>query len=178
MFNWFFKLLESLMPQKKAALERPKALIKARPASLEQNYLMAEDGVLPDEAFSRLRSDLFQTINDNQGTLTRRRTIFKEAGRLPGGRPYFFLQPADERGFLFERTGSGWVVSRADKIIERGLFLRDYEVIDQVNLFYALDGRTYPRVRSVGPRSELLSFAIYEQRLKQTLGLAGETRRV
>ena len=94
----------------------------------------------------------------------------RESGKLAPGRPYFFLKPLNSRGWLFERSGRGWVVTPAEKIVDRDLFLRDEEPFDIVTLYLARDSAVFPRVKAKSFGGALLSFAVYEQRLLAKLG--------
>ena len=98
-------------------------------------------------------------------------TIFKEAGRIGDGRPYFYMKPSGETGFLFEASNKGWIVSRAEKIHHQDLFLREGEVMDHVTLHTSEDRRGFPRVTSVRMGGSLLSMTVYEQELLEDIGL-------
>ncbi len=156
-----------------APLPRRRPLVASRPVRLEDRYHLVggHDGdVLSDEAFWRLRDRLYQAIDTGtQSGATR--IVHREAGRIAPGRPYFFLKPAGDRGWLFERSGAGWVVSRAEKIVLQNMFLRDGDPIDSVSLFAAEDRPAFPRVRSRALGNDLLSLSIYEQRTAERLGL-------
>lgn len=152
-------------------------LVKARPTTLEQRYQLLDHTELADEVFSRLKRrvvDAIETKDKGDGGTKGPQAVATgliEAGRLAPGRPYFFFKPLSKKGWLFERSGAGWVVSRAEKIVAQDLFLRDGDPIDSVSLYLASDQRGYPRVRSAVMGGDLLSLAVYEQRVLQQVGL-------
>jgi hypothetical protein len=155
------------------ALRKP--LVAPRPATLEQRYELVEGTELTDVVFRRLQRRLYEAADGKQAprTRVRRAAMLREAGRIGGAppRPYFFLKPLDRTGWLFERSDTGWVVARADKITERDLFLRRGEAVDVATLFVARDSAGFPRVRSPLFGGELLALAVYEQKLIDHLGL-------
>lgn len=140
-----------------------KSLVKNRPESLEQRYEILDHEELADEVFSRLKAKVFEALGP-VGYL-------HEAGRIAPGRPYFFVKPLGAKGFLFERSGKGWVVTPAEKIVGRDLFLRDQAPLDVVTLFLAKDRVAFPRVKSVRGGDSLLAFSVYEQRLLNQIGV-------
>ena len=158
----------SVAPAEPAAKPRA-ALVKSRPASLEQRYALVEEMELADEVFKRLQRRVFEAIDRGRAAGP---TVFREAGRLAPGRPYFYVKPQSARGWLFERSGAGWVVTAAEKIVAQDLFLRDGEPLDAVQLFAATDRVVMPRVKSHAGGDELLALAVYEGRLLQQLGLS------
>lgn len=145
--------------------ERRQAVIKDRPVSLEQRYAPLDSSLQADEIFLRLKHNLYAALDAQEGG----RTIFRESGRVAPGRPYFYLKPAGEKGWLWERQGAGWVITRAEKIIGRNLFLRDEEPVDAAELFIAKDRAALPRVRSQTLGQDLLAMAVYEQKLRKQL---------
>jgi hypothetical protein len=159
--------LNGLRPKRSARPAR--TLVKSRPASLEQRYLLVEEVDLADEVFRRLQRRVFEAIDryrDAGGT------VFREAGRIAPGRPYFYVKPQSAAGWLFERSGAGWLVTPAEKIVARDLFLRDDQPLDAVQLYMAKDRVVMPRVRSASGGNDLLALAVYEGRLLQQLGLS------
>jgi hypothetical protein len=147
------------------------SLVKSRPASLEQRYRLVEDEDFGNEVFGRLQQRLFMLANQGLSDRTGQKIVYKERGRMAPGRPYFFLKPHGSSGLLFERSGPGWVVSRAEKIVDRDLFLRDGPVLEHANVFLAADRSPLPRIKSDSLGNELLAFAVYEQKLLRHLGL-------
>jgi len=170
----FFKKTKVAATRPSQKLRQPPArtLVKSRPASLEQRYRLIEDSTFGDEIFQRLQSRLFSMANqgmtDNRGA----KIVYKERGKINPDRPYFYLKPSGKSGLLFERSGPGWVVSRAEKIIERDLFLREGDILEHANIFLADERTPLPRIKSDQMSSELLAYSVYEQKLLKHLGLA------
>ena len=161
---------DAVLPELPVAISegRPKraALVKDRPVSLEQRYALLEQNVQADDIFVRLRQRLFAAMDAKDLGFT----VFRESGRLAPGRPYFFVKWAGQKGWLCERSGAGWLLTPAEKIVERNLFLRDDQSLDAVELYVAQDRVTMPRVRSRALGEGLLALAVYEQKLLQQMG--------
>lgn len=175
MFSDFFRMFRLEGAAKKtvrdAAGRKRTSLVKSLPASLEQRYRLVEDESFGDEVFGRLQQRLFMLANQGLSDRAGQKIVYKERGRMAPGRPYFFLKPHGASGLLFERSGPGWVVSRAEKIVDRDLFLRDGPVLEHANVFLAADRSSLPRIRSDSLGNELLAFAVYEQKLLRHLGM-------
>jgi hypothetical protein len=181
MAGWWTRVARSLKPRNPwlakgtargrapAATAARQALVKSRPASLEQTYEILDVPLLADELFARLGRDLFgaaERLEAASGTC-----VVRERGRLAPGRPYLFLKRLGETGVLIERAGAGWMVSHAEKIVAQDLFLREGAPLDAIVLYYHRQRAVLPRVRSRAGGDELLAFAVYEQRLLEQLGL-------
>ncbi len=155
--------------KKRQTTVRP--LVKNRPASLEQRYRLIEDSAFGDEIFQRLQNRLFTMANQGMTDIRGSKIVYKERGKINPDRPYFYLKPSGTSGLLFERSGPGWIVSRAEKIIDRDLFLRAGEILEHANIFLADDRTPLPRIKSDQMSNELLAYAVYEQKLLKHLGL-------
>ena len=116
------------------------------------------------------RQRIFGAIGEQERKF-RGTTVFREMGKLHPGRPYFFVKPQNQKGLLFERSGAGWLVTPAEKIVARDLFLREESPTDSVLLYMARDQATMPRVKSRAVGEDLLAFSYYEQKLLRQLGL-------
>ena len=169
---------EDLSPRGIERTRRRQALVKSRPATLEQRYRVLELTELGDEVFLRLRRDVYQALDrvartkPQPGDKGRQAgAIYRETGRLAPGRPYFYVKPPNATGLLFERLGAGWLVTAAEKIVAQDLFLREAEPLDAVVLYMARDRAVFPRVQSAAVGTELLAFAVYGQRLLSRLGI-------
>lgn len=175
-------------------LARP--AVRPRPLSLEDRYRPMVETRDLDDIFLRLRQNLYGAADDlvamheplrqsRRGPVQRRdlspaatavnrqagpaKVILREAGRLGGQRAYFYLKPLNETGWLFERSGAGWVVSRAEKIVGRDTFLRQGEPWDIVSLHEAVDGQGTIRVNSRRVGAELVPFSVYETKLNEAI---------
>lgn len=174
----------------KGANERPKSkrlrkLVADRPVHLPQDYQLSTDEQLADEVFIKLKEGIFRAL-DQQGapSPSAQPAIFREHGMTAGNTPYFYLKPVNEKGWLFERSGAGWVVTRAQKIVGEDLFLRGVSAWDVANI-YALDdletdagtktggtaGISMPRVMSRALGRELLSIPVYQHKVLRELDL-------
>lgn len=147
-----------------------KALMKSTPQRLSLNYRVMTDSARIDNLFFRLREDFYQLIEKDRrkhGGLT---SFVREAGRLPPDRPYFYLKPLNQPGWLFERSGQGWTISRAEKIVGKNTFVRTQDTWDQVILHESDSGAALPRVSSPQFGAEMVSFGIYQEQLLRSLG--------
>lgn len=152
-----------------------KPIVKSRPITLEEAYEVMDDQVAIDALFLRLRRLVFKnTDREFVGVqaIQHGPKFIREAGKVAKDRPYFFLQPLNQEGWLFERTTSGWLVSKAQKIVKSDTFLRSHEPWDVVNLYRPKDGKGTTRVSSQRLGQDLISFAVYENKLNESLGLS------
>lgn len=121
--------------------------------------------------FQRLRDGLRRRYL-NQGRRSQRGSRFTlEYGALPHGRQYIFVAPWSEAGWLFEGSGTGWLLSRAEKIVARDTFVRSALAVDQVTLYQRQDqpgGCLRLESTLFGP--DLMTFPLYERELHQFLG--------
>lgn len=95
-----------------------------------------------------------------------------EWGHLGEGREFFYLQPWDDDGLLFECAQKGWIISRAHKIPQDSRFMRESIGWDVVNVFQSDDGSLL-RLSSSRFGSDLLSYPLYEDAILQALPLEG-----
>ncbi len=143
-------------------------LMKSRPASLADDYGLIHDDDTLDGVFHRLKAAIFSDIDDQRakrlagGQVTPH--VLREHGRVTANRHYFYIKPPRDTGWLFERSGTGWVISRADKVVEDNLFIRRGEPWDIVAVFGSKNNSAL-RVSSPRLRADLLSFNIYQRKL-------------
>lgn len=145
-------------------------IVHARPAHLEDRYGIVDDSKVIDALFASLRQKLFED-SDALSALARRgeggKTVFREAGRTNEGRPYLFFKPFNDYGWLVERSGAGWRISRAEKIINQQMFLRSSADPWEVAVLFADPKRPdFVRIKSQRFGETLMSLAVYEQRLR------------
>ncbi len=98
-----------------------------------------------------------------------------EAGKLTDGRQYFYLQPWNERGYLFEESSRGWVISRAEKIAERGQFMRERGLWDMVTLHVSSELPGALRLSSEQMGEALIQMRLYEEFMAQAFQPEGST---
>lgn len=147
---------------------------KADRGSLESRltlprYKMVMDHHVVESAFARIRNVFEENLYDPEQLSPRYQF---EKGKLAEGRSYFYLAPWHEEGWLFERGPSGWIVSRAEKIVQQSTFMRRAEAFDSVTLFQS-DGDDDACIRlessSLGP--DLMTFPVYVMALQKSLDL-------
>ena len=129
----------------------------------------------PEEAaetwFARLR-DLF-VIEFGPAPFERAgQRYLIEFGTLDSDRAYVYLQPLNQKGFLFERAGTGWVIGRADKIVSQDTFMRGGEAWDVVNIVGMPDA-IMPKVSSQRFQDQLMAFSEYRHRLVEAVRCGG-----
>lgn len=131
----------------------------------EPEYHLIQEKDQSDQIFHRLKRSLFYeaTSSNAKNSGEGFGFYFKESGRLEPGRPYFYLKKSGQKGWLFERSGIGWLVTRCEKIMERELFLRLEEPTDIVTAFFSKDNPESYRISSELLGGELVSFLVYER---------------
>lgn len=140
----------------------------------ERRYELSKEWEREEMAFINLRNAIFKELDSKRklrayGNLDNP-AMFRESGKLGDNRRYFYLKAPGESGWLFERAGNGWVISRSEKIIGQNTFLRGSEVWDIVNLYAAKDGEEAPlRVSSHRTNGEIISMTVYRQKLFNSL---------
>ncbi len=139
--------------------------LRTHPLKLDQKkveWVPVEDSQVVREAFVRLR-DTFYTWNQKSKTSPGKPPrLMWESGNITGLRPYFFLQPWNDMGYLFEMTNRGWVISRAEKIVNLDRFMRQLNAWDHVVLYESQELRNAIRVRSEQWGDDFVSLALYE----------------
>lgn len=147
------------------------ALVQQRPPQMEDQWGVLEDTKHVDAIFTGLKKKLFED-SDELSAKARRgedrgKTVFREAGKTSEGRGYLFFKPFNDYGWLVERSGAGWRISRAEKIISQQMFLRsNSDPWDVAVLFSDPKRSEFVRVKSRRFGDTLMSMAVYEQRLR------------
>lgn len=86
-----------------------------------------------DRIFENLRLELFDILNiradepDTNQLRHHAEQFFAEYGWIDSGSRYFYIQPINHKGWLIERSGLGWLVSLADKVVSKNQFMRHSE---------------------------------------------------
>lgn len=147
-------------------------LVHARPAHLEDRYGVVDDKKQLDAIFAGLRDKLFEDSEALSAAARRGdggKTVFRESGKTSDGRGYIFFKPLNDYGWLVERSGAGWRVSRAEKIISQQMFLRSNSDPWDVAVLYTDPKRSdIVRVNSQRFGQTLMSMAVYEQRMRES----------
>jgi hypothetical protein len=169
--KWFFrskKSGEGSIPGDRTSL------VKSRPEHLAApRYELLQSEAAVDQHFERLKRYVHSKVQQTRARGVAPKYRF-EAGKLNADRAYFFLQPWDDTGYLFERIPHGWSVSRAEKIEATSTFLRRYEAWDVANLYQnsaAGPAGSLVRVDSQKLDQQLASFLIYESEVAKWLEL-------
>lgn len=140
----------------------------ARRAKSTANVRLApvEPTMTPEDAaeiwFARLRELFVMEFGGAPFERAGQRYLI-QSGVLNSERPYVFLQPLNLQGFLFERSGTGWVIGRAEHIIAKDTFMRAGEVWDVVNIVGG--AHALPKVSSLRFQDQMMPFSEYRQRL-------------
>lgn len=164
------KLKASAYERTATKMSPARELVHPRPAHLEESYGIFEDHRQIDQIFAALRKKLFED-SDALSAAARRgeggKTVFRESGKTSEGRGYIFFKPINDYGWLIERSGAGWRIHRAEKIISQNMFLRSNGDPWDVAVLFADPKRPdFVRVRSQRFGDTLMSMAVYEQRLR------------
>ena len=151
--------------------------VKPRPAHLaKRSYVLLDNGAEVDMLFFRLRDGLLRSLGIDLGSghMPVGNRIRAETGNLHGQRPYFFLDPWEETGWLVEKTPTGFLIAPADKIVERETFMRG-SAWDVVNIFKPDNQDGLYRLSSQRCGDKLMSLALYQDYLVKELKLAEYT---
>ena len=139
------------------------------PTFMETQYELLEDNQVIDAYFDQLQTEIADARYENMSQFTA--PYFVERGVLSEKRRYFFVQPANEEGWLFERSPYGWTISKAAKIVETQTFLRNSDAWDVVVLFKPDHPDGLVRLSSKRLSNDLICFPIYRQMLMDELAL-------
>jgi hypothetical protein len=147
------------------------AIVKSRPPQLEERYAVLQEPTDIDGAFRLLRKELLlevDKLNEAAREEDGSRLIQREIGVTAEKRHFLFLKPFNDYGWLLERSGAGWRVSRAEKIVSQDMFLRsNADPWDLVNVYEDPSGEGAHRVKSQRFGGALLALPVYHDRMKQ-----------
>lgn len=132
-------------------------------------YDPIEDGRTIQDAFWQLRDLLYQLNQAAREESWQAAPLLWESGKLAGMRAYFYLQPWNERGLLFEAIPRGWIVTSAEKITSQSQFMRDLTPWDRVTLYCDQDDPKQLRYESLRMGEGLVSPLLYENFMSQLL---------
>ncbi len=121
-----------------------------------------EDSERLRESFIRLRDAFYVWNLKSKPGPGRPPRLMWESGNITGHRPYFYLQAWNEMGYLFEMTQRGWVISRAEKIVNLDRFMRLLNAWDHVVLYEAGEWNGPLRVKCEQWGEDLVSLSLYE----------------
>ena len=98
-------------------------------------------------------------------------SFFKDAGKSQGNKSYFFVQPFNQSGLLFEETSTGWIVSQARFNAEEKTYTKEKEILEQVDLFIPKSGIGNIRLNSQMLNLRLVTFSAYEDKILEQMEL-------
>ena len=137
-------------------------------AAINRNILKDEYKITSSDVFSKLAFKISRRIEKSKQNTPFSSPLMFEKGKIAETTPYFFVQPLNEMGILFERNSKGWSICRAEKIVHEGRFLRSLESID-IATVENIPGKSFVRVYSSGFGQRLLPFMIYEETIWESL---------
>lgn len=160
----------------------PSATFKARMDPLSNigpKYSLSGDKKVTDEVFEAFRQRIYDLIDERRrlqeyGTLDFK--IYREHGKIAGNRPYFYIRPFNHLGWLIERQGIGWVISQADKVSVRDMFVRKGDVWDIATVLESEQTKGQVRISSQRLSAEHLPLSVYVERLADKIGLSKSQR--
>jgi hypothetical protein len=169
-YSWIRRRKPRISPASSTA---PGALMKDRPLSLEERYRITDDARAVESVFKRLAvplMDVCDQISFVEREKPQGRVVLRELGNTADRRSYLFMKALNDYGWLVERGGAGWRVSRAEKIIGQDMFLRSSDdPWDVATVWSDPKGEGMPRVRSTRFGGELMSVTEYERRLVEAM---------
>lgn len=177
-----FKNLSNIFKKSESHLESQKSIKSSADRNQETSpyqrnrYHLSKNAAKENQTFLELKNSLFAKMDEQRASLLNQGLIapqfFRESGKFADERKYFFIKPNSQKGWLFERSGNGWVTSRCEKIQATNTFLRGVEVWDIVTLFAPETHFEAPyRVSSQRYGSDIISIEVYKIKLYQGLGL-------
>lgn len=166
----------SLEGQSKAAPEAGRGrsrqdlgLVKSRPMFLEDRYQIVQNRGEIETIFDQLREKLVglcDTVSSASRAQGSGRVVLRQVGMTNDRRPYLFIKPMSESGWLFEMAPAGWRVSQAEQIISREMFMRSHDdPWDVATVWKDPKGVGLTRVQSQRFGRELMTVSEYERRV-------------
>lgn len=144
-------------------------LVKSRPMFLEDRYQIVQNRGEIETIFDQLREklvglcDAVSSASRAQGS---GRVVLRQVGMTNDRRPYLFMKPMSESGWLFEMAPAGWRVSQAEQIISREMFMRSHDdPWDVATVWKDPKGVGLTRVQSQRFGRELMTVSEYERRV-------------
>lgn len=147
---------------------RKSSLVNDAPRSLSESYKRNLNQPELDAIFLRMRRNITKSLDDVE-KLQGKVLALRENGTLMTGKPYFYIKPFSQKGWLFERTDTGWVISLAEKIYGQDSFIRSDHAWDIASILTNTDGNATPRVNSSKFDLNLVSLSLYEDQVKSKL---------
>lgn len=150
-------------------LRQDLGIVKSRPMFLEDRYQIVQNRGEIELIFDQLRERLVglcDSISSASRTQGSGRVVLRQVGVTNDQRPYIFMKPMSESGWLFEMGPAGWRVSQAEQIISREMFMRSHnDPWDVVTVWKDPKGVGLTRVQSQRFGRELMTVSEYERRV-------------
>ena len=132
----------------------------------QTNYTLTSEKNYVERYFQRLCHSLIHKVQakykkDNQpfGPVI-------ETGWIQNDYRYFFLKKANNQGWLFEQSETGWLVSRSEKIVKDDTFVRKGAAWDIVSIYRSSNPHIDCRVSSGElTKGEVVSYLVYENKI-------------
>jgi hypothetical protein len=144
-------------------------VVKARPMFLEERYQIVQNRGEIEPIFNQLRDKLVglcDTLSSEARSGGNGHIVLRQVGSTNDRRPYVFMKPMSEAGWLFEMGPAGWRVSQAEQIISREMFLRTHnDPWDVTTVWKDPKGEGLTRVQSQRFGRELMTVSEYERRI-------------
>lgn len=143
-------------------------------STLSTSYISVTNPYQIEIIFKQFRDVLI----DKLSTLTRSThgsisypAFFKDAGKSQGNKSYFYIQPYNQSGLLFEENQSGWTVSSARYNAEEKSYTKEKEILETVELYIPKTGIGNIRLNSQLFNLKLVTFKTYEEKMVTNLEL-------
>ena len=155
------KVLEKLNPFKVTLpFTKEKGYRSLSSLGEQTQYDLVQDSNKTKALFARLRHTI-ASLNEATRSFAGGTAKYRfEWGHLSEGREFFYLQPWNEEGLLFEQAHKGWIISRAHKVPQSSQFMRQSASWDVVTVFVS-GGGEFLRLSSSRFGDELVSFLPY-----------------
>ncbi len=144
-------------------------LVKSRPMFLEDRYQIVQNRGEIETIFDQLREKLVglcDAVSSASRAHGSGRVVLRQVGMTNDRRPYLFMKPMSESGWLFEMAPAGWRVSQAEQIISREMFMRSHDdPWDVATVWKDPKGVGLTRVQSQRFGRELMTVSEYERRV-------------
>lgn len=148
-------------------------LVKSRPLFLEDRYQIVQNRVEIETIFNQISQRLME-LCDLLSSAARQhgsgRVVLRQLGVTNDKRPFVFMKPMSESGWLLEMGPAGWRMSQAEQIISREMFLRSHnDPWDVATVWKDPKGEGLTRVQSQRFGRELMTISEYERRLCESV---------
>ena len=160
-------------PAREGRMRQDLGLVKSRPMFLEDRYQIVQNHGEIEVIFDQLREKLVglcDSISSSARSQQSGRVVLRQVGVTNDRRPYVFMKPMSESGWLVEMGPAGWRVSQAEQIISREMFMRSHnDPWDVATVWKDPKGIGLTRVQSQRFGRELMTVSEYERRVCEAI---------